>query len=144
MKEVNGKAVGSLIELIYTGVIKIDNDNVMELLAAADYLQLDDVRQFCLEFVESTINEGTCCANLFSANLCRQEEHREKALNFIINNFKHAKNKKALFSKPDLISCVIKLNREQIRDSKFYQILIDWTKMTPEIAKMTFHSCFSF
>ena len=52
MHKIDGRAVSSIIEFIYIGVITIDNDNVIELLAAADYLQLDEVRQFCYEFVE--------------------------------------------------------------------------------------------
>ena len=52
MQGLDEKAVISLIEFIYTGVITIDNDNVMELMAAANYLQLNEVRQFCLEETE--------------------------------------------------------------------------------------------
>ena len=142
MQKIDGRAVSSLIEFIYTGVITIDNDNVMELLAAADYLQLDEVRQFCHEFVESTINNDTCCAILSDANLYGQETLREKALSFIISNFENAKSKEILLSKPDLILCVTKLNREQTNESKIYQILIDLTKYDPPNRKNDFPQLF--
>ena len=39
-----------LIEFIYTGTIAINNDNALDLLSIADYLQIDEAKQFCFEF----------------------------------------------------------------------------------------------
>ena len=38
----DGKAVKALIDFMYSGEVKIKNENVMDLLAASDYLQVDE------------------------------------------------------------------------------------------------------
>ena len=43
----NGKAVKALIDFMYSGEVTIKNENVMDLLAASNYLQVGEVKQFC-------------------------------------------------------------------------------------------------
>ena len=43
---VNGNIADTLIHYMYNGQITIDNGSVMDILAGADYFQLDDVKQF--------------------------------------------------------------------------------------------------
>ena len=46
------------LDFIYTGNIVINCANVVGLLAAADYLQVDDATHFCFEFIESILSVG--------------------------------------------------------------------------------------
>ena len=45
----NRTAVKHLIEFIYKGTIAINNENALDLLSTADYLQIDEANQFCFE-----------------------------------------------------------------------------------------------
>ena len=45
----------TIIDFIYTGKIVIDNGNVMDLLLAADYLFVDEVKQY-FEFLAFVLN----------------------------------------------------------------------------------------
>jgi len=136
LKEVEVKPISLLIDFIYTGIIKINNGNVLELLVAADYVQLDEVSQFCFEFIESTIDVESCCAILSVANLYEREKLRQLALNFLIANFGNVENKEANLSKSDLMSCIAKLNREEENEMRIFQFLIDWTNYDIENRKM--------
>ena len=49
--DVDGKSLEVLIEYIYTGQICIDSNNVFDILAAAHHLELDEVKEFCFEFL---------------------------------------------------------------------------------------------
>jgi len=120
------RAVSLLIECIYTGLIIINNEIVLELLAAAKYLQLDEVRQFCIEFLKSMLNNDTCCDTLRVAETYKEEELLEEARKFIMNNFEDVKNKQAQLSKSDLVLCIEHLDRTKVNERKIYQFLINW------------------
>lgn len=57
---IDKNSMNNLIEYIYTGTIVINNENVGNLLAAANYLQIEDVKLFCLEFLEQAISLNNC------------------------------------------------------------------------------------
>ena len=56
------------LDFIYTGKITINNKNVMHLIKASDYLQLDERKQFCIEFFNSILSPATCNVILEAAN----------------------------------------------------------------------------
>ena len=48
----DGESVKALIDFMYSGEVTIKNENVMDLLAASDHLQMGEVKEFCFEFLE--------------------------------------------------------------------------------------------
>lgn len=46
-------ALESLINFAYSGVVKIDNQNVQGLMVGASFLQLNKVRDACAEFLKN-------------------------------------------------------------------------------------------
>ena len=50
------EAVKTRIEFMYIGEVTIKIENVMDLLAVSDYLQMGEVKQFCFEFLESILS----------------------------------------------------------------------------------------
>ena len=83
---INETAVKHLIEFIYTGTIAINNENVMDLLSTADYLQIDEAKQFCFEFLQSVITSDTCFVILTVASWHQNEQLRTNALECIKEN----------------------------------------------------------
>jgi len=67
--DVDSQSVKILIDFIYTGEIVIDNENVMHILAAADYLQLEEVKQFCSEYLTTILTPDNCFDILGAAKL---------------------------------------------------------------------------
>lgn len=72
------RALESLINFAYSGVVKIDNQNVQGLMVGASFLQLNKVRDACAEFLISKFHpqnvlgirrfaDSMSCANLVSA-----------------------------------------------------------------------------
>uniref|UniRef100_A0A1Q3F850 Kelch-like protein diablo n=1 Tax=Culex tarsalis TaxID=7177 RepID=A0A1Q3F850_CULTA len=53
MKEIEPHALESLINFAYSGVVKIDNQNVQGLMVGASFLQLSKVRNACADFLKS-------------------------------------------------------------------------------------------
>ena len=73
VKQVNEKSMKILIDYIYTGHIDIDNQKVLNLLAASDYLQLEEVKEFCFKFFVSVLAPNTWFAIHTAATLYRNE-----------------------------------------------------------------------
>ena len=87
VKQVDEKSMKIVIDYIYTGRIDINNENVMNLLSAADYLQLEDVKEFCFEFLLSILASDNWYAIFTAVNLyksCSIKHHFEK---FLTENF---------------------------------------------------------
>ena len=65
--DVDGKSLVLLIQYIYTGQICIDSDNVFDILSATDHLELDEVKEFCFEFLENCMTPDNCIIILIKA-----------------------------------------------------------------------------
>ena len=55
---ISTKSMQAIMDFIYTGKIVINNENVMGLLSGADYLFVDEVKQYCFAFLASVLNIG--------------------------------------------------------------------------------------
>lgn len=53
--DLNGKALGQIVDFFYTGKIDIDEENVQSLLYAACLLAVSSVKQYCCDFLEQEI-----------------------------------------------------------------------------------------
>ena len=123
-------ALKTLIDYVYTGSIVITESNVMNLLHAADYLQLDDVKDFCFEYLQSITSRDNCFAVLTVANLYRSSNLKNKVYQLISSQFDDiafTESFKAL-SLDDVSSCVSNLNRSKTPESSIYRAMITWTK----------------
>ena len=66
----NGKYIKMLIDYINGETIVIDDENVLQVLAAADYLQLQDVKDFCIEYLKTSLSTANCLDALLTAYIC--------------------------------------------------------------------------
>ena len=64
---ISTKSMQTIIDFTYTGKIFIDNKNVIDLLSAADYLFVDEVKQYCFAFLTSVLNSENCFEILSNA-----------------------------------------------------------------------------
>ena len=128
IKSIDGRELKALIDFIYTGSINIDEQNVMNLLSGADYLQLREVKQFCFEFLRSHITSDNSLGILKTADLYRNESLHKEMLQYIginLDQILHTDDFKQLSNK-DLISCISKLNRSQIKESSIFKAIVVW------------------
>jgi len=130
VKEVDEQSMKILIDYIYTGHIDIDSETVMNLLAAADYLQLEDVKQFCFEFLISILSSVTWFAVFTASNLYHNDSfdhHLQQYLSSNLEIVSLSKDFKAL-SKENLFLFVSYLDRNKVEESSVYQAVITWVK----------------
>ena len=140
VKGVDGKSMEVLINYIYTGTVTIDGDNVMNLLAAADYLQLEDVKTFCFSYLEASFSSENCFVILDAANFFQNESLRKRVFYYIEENLSEVCQTIDFKSmtKDDLCSCIASLDRSRIDETIIYAALVSWTKYDEDERKDEF------
>lgn len=57
----------SVLEYIYTGQTKLDDINVMPILKAADYFEIDSLRLSCFDFLVKSLDKTSVCTMMIKA-----------------------------------------------------------------------------
>ncbi|XP_029345666.1 kelch-like protein 2 isoform X2 [Acyrthosiphon pisum] len=60
IKELNSTILQLLVNYIYSGEIIVNEENVKDMLAAADLIQFDYIRAACEEFLQTQLNPSNC------------------------------------------------------------------------------------
>ena len=125
----DGKIVKSLIDFMYSGKIDIDSDNVMNLIAVADFLQMEDVKQFCFEFLESITTIDNCIEIVKASTMYHNASGLNTTYKFISENFDEFAQTDAFLnlSKDTLMNLIGKIDFSNIHSS-VYKAIINWTQ----------------
>ena len=138
IKNVDENALQNLIDYIYNGYITINKRNVVKLLSGAHYLQMQEVKQFCFEFMES--NAWIAVHSLFGEDLKKEiQQYRYSRINF--DEFVQTDDFKALSSE-ELTACISNLDRIQVKESAIFQAIVGWTNHDEESRKTQFFELF--
>ena len=126
-----------LFNFIYLGSIAINCENVVGILAAADYLQINNAKEFCFEFLESVISVDSCFAVLNIASMYNNACLQKKVYNFVSVNFVEISQTSGLESLTEEMfsSCVSNLNQTHVDDTMLYETLISWIKFNEDNRK---------
>ncbi|XP_078493127.1 kelch-like protein 13 [Ciona intestinalis] len=84
---VDAESVEKLVDFMYTGKININTNNVCDLLAVSDFLQILSVRKLCIEYLLTTITQQNCFTIQGLANCFTIPQLTEKFNNFIVENY---------------------------------------------------------
>ena len=141
---VDGAAVKSVIDFMYSGEVKITSENVMELIAASDYLQVDEVKRFCFEFLESILSSDNWFAVYSAAKLYESEHLRIQVYEYVSNNFDdivetdHFKS----LANNDFVTLISKINHYEVKEISLFQSLVTWCRHDMEARKNVFPTLF--
>ena len=139
----DGKAVRALIDFMYSGKIVINNENVVNLLAVADFLQMEDVKLFCFEFLDDNLSIDDC---LEMVNLSIQYNCPSSLKNiyqFISENFDQLAIALKHLPKASLVSLLSNIDMSKIKQSSVYNAILSWTQ-EDESRKADFAELFVF
>ncbi|XP_076825297.1 kelch-like protein 36 isoform X2 [Clavelina lepadiformis] len=136
-------AMKLIVEFIYTGNIEINKENVCDLLSASNMMQIDDVKEFCFEFLEDSISIETCLTISYLADLYGSDHLEDQVKTFIEENIDDVittENFKNL-SKKELVSLSRKV-KTQLSEIALYKAVVNWTKHNREERQDYFQSLF--
>ena len=141
---VDGAAVKSVVDFMYNGEVKITSENVMELIAASDYLQVAEVKRFCFEFLESILSSDNWFAVYSAAKLYASEHLRNQVYEYISNNFDDViqTDKFRSLPKNELVCLVLKVNKKQVNEESIFNGIVTWCRQNEEDRKENFSELF--
>ena len=130
IQKFDGRAVRALIDFMYSGKIKINETNVVNLLSVADCFQMKNVKQFCFEFLEDNLSISNCFKLI---NLSIQENCPfllESTYKFISRNFDQITQTGTFkhLSKSCLVSLISDLDSSVVKQSSVYNAILSWTQ----------------
>ena len=130
IQEFNGQFIKLVIEYIYTGKIDINTNNVMALLGTADFLQVDEVKKMCFDYLETSLTVDNCIDTVKAFILYNNPSPHRRIYQFISENFDETaktENFKDL-SKQDLMQLMENLDRNKVQESSVYTAIIIWVQ----------------
>ena len=159
----DAKCIKLLINYMYGETIIVDDENVLQVLAASDYMQLQRVKQFCIDFLDKGLTVNNCLdaftvyrsytpPELLPDHICKFiTEHFDAVFqnkqfkNLDSNNFsyllanldKNRVNQKSMFL---VISSWVTYNQEK-RNDEFSSLfdLVDLSKLSTEFIEEVVH-----
>ncbi|XP_078491060.1 actin-binding protein IPP-like [Ciona intestinalis] len=84
---VDAESVEKLVDFMYTGKININTNNVCDLLAVSDFLQIPSVRKLCIEYLLTTVTQQNCFTIQGLAERFTIPQLTEKFNNFVAKNY---------------------------------------------------------
>ena len=130
IQQFDGQSIKILIEFIYTGTVDINTDNVTSLLSTADYLQIDEVKVFCFEFLAQTLTVGNCLEIWKISNLFNNPPALQQTYPYLCEHFfeimqgEHFKT----LSKNELNLLISKLDQSKVQEISMYKAILNWVQ----------------
>ena len=127
--DIHGNAISAAINFMYSGSTNLSNQHVMQVLAASDYLQVEDLKQLCVKHLSCNISTATCFDVLSASNLYEIKTLRTQVCEFISAKFEDLYPTEEFkdLSKIDLMFCLSHLYQNyNIDETIICQAIIDW------------------
>ena len=130
IKGVDATSLELLIDFIYTGKVCISQENVYQLLAASDYLQIDEAKCLCFDFLSNSISFKTWFHILKLADMHQMNKLSNKALYFLIQNFAKISSTSQfkVQSKGNLLYLLSFVDSHRVDQHLVYDAIIGWSK----------------
>ncbi|CAH1730994.1 unnamed protein product [Aphis gossypii] len=130
IKKFDSTILQLLIDYIYTGEIMITQENAQLVLAAADLLQLDYVKQVCVKFLQEQLDPSNCLGIKVFADLHNCVELLSKCEAFIKKHFlEMVKYDEFLYLSSEEVIKLISCNDIAVPfEEKVYECVLKWVK----------------
>ena len=130
-----------MMDYFYTGTISINDYNVSSILEQAHLFILNEVIQFCFDYLKEGINCENCITVRGQAKLYGNSSLECVATNFINNNFQLVINTSSFkqLNRPDLLDCLLRSTEASIPASVVFKAALSWTKYEVESRSKCFH-----
>ncbi len=125
-EEIDKNVFLELIAYCYTGQLKINEENVLELLLASKVLKIQQITNLCSGFIDKKINPDTIFVIFEKAIQNNDKTFEKKCLDFITKNEEKCFESNGFFN-ISLTSLMMILNACQFTTEKSDQLIAKWT-----------------
>lgn len=137
LRLLDGKALSSLVDFMYSSELSITEDNVQTLLTAANILQMFEVKEACCDFLQSQLHPSNCIGIRSFADVHACQDLAYYAQLYIQQHFAEVVTHDEFLNLP--LSQVTKLlsdDRLLVQsEEQVFEAAISWTNYDPNARK---------
>ncbi|XP_061582031.1 kelch-like protein 10 [Cololabis saira] len=122
-----------ILDHAYTGSVSVTEDNVRELLLAADQFNIDNVIRICYSFMEEQMCPENCIGIWQLTNTCFYPKLRSKAFHYITEHFEEVASCEEFLQIPveELTDIIEKDQLIVKQESSVFEAIIRWINHLP-------------
>ncbi|KAM3596483.1 uncharacterized protein V6R79_015288 [Siganus canaliculatus] len=123
-----------IIHFAYTGAVSVTEDNVQDLLMAADQFLITDIVQTCCKFLSKQLCPDNCIGIWRMANACFCPELQREAHRFVVEHFEDAAcSEEFLQLSAQELSDIISRDDLRVKGEKaVFEAVVCWVGLEPE------------
>lgn len=143
--EISKDAMESLLDYIYSGKICLTNENVQNVFSAANFLEMLEVVDLCIDHISGVVNLSNCLDVFFFAvyNYC--EKLKLNCGNFILKKFPEIAETREFLSKIKVEDLMWFLSADDIyvdREEYIFEYILKWIDFDVETRSKLFPKLF--
>ncbi|XP_076799380.1 kelch-like protein 12 isoform X1 [Clavelina lepadiformis] len=145
IENVSLKIMEKILDFVYTAEIEVTFDDVYDLLAAADYMQVPHIKDFCSAFLMRFLDFTNCLSARVYAKRYNCDKLGAKAKKVLKKNFEAVLEREEFMQMafPDLKD-VLQLKRKAALEDKVFLTVLDWIKQDEKERQEYFPNLFDF
>ena len=134
----------ALIDFIDTCSVTIDDWNFESLQSGAECFKINEVKQFCDEFLQKKSKFQNWFAHFKTASLNKEVEMKDDIWEYVSTHLEELTQTDEFksFSKVEMISFISNLEQSRVRKTSIYQAVITWVRHNEETRKTDFSELF--
>ncbi|XP_054456688.1 kelch-like protein 10 [Anoplopoma fimbria] len=124
-----------IVEFAYTGSVVVTEENVLELLVAADRFAVKAVVRVCFDFLEQQLSPMSCIDVWMLADLHKCPELRQKVYLYILHHFQEVAGFSGNFLQLSAQQLADFIERDELnvrRESVVFEAVLRWIDFAPE------------
>ena len=143
-EEISESILGVILKFIYTGSIKVNIENAMNLIMAADYLLLESLKVIAGRFLEKKMFTDNCISTFHFAEKYRCEELVLRSTKFIQDNFTSvAKSDEFLNLEAEEVEKWISSENVLVEaEEDVFRVIVNWVEQNKRERKDKFEQLF--
>ena len=143
-EEISESILAAILKFIYTGSIKVNRENAMNLIMAADYLLLESLKVIAGRFLEKKMSTDNCISTFHFAEKYRCEELVLRSTKFIQDNFTSvAKSDEFLNLEAEEVEKWISSENVLVAaEEDVFRVIVNWVEQNKRERKDKFEQLF--
>ena len=143
-EEISESILGVILKFIYTGSIKVNIENAMNLIMAADYLLLESLKVIAGRFLEKKMSTDNCISTFHFAEKYRCEELVLCSTKFIQDNFTSvAESDEFLNLEAEEVEKWISSENVLVEaEEDVFRVIVNWVEQNKRERKVKFEQLF--
>ncbi|XP_076817548.1 kelch-like protein 38 isoform X2 [Clavelina lepadiformis] len=129
IKGLSSEIMDLIMDFIYTCKINLTNENVFELLAASEQLQIPYIKDYCALLLHKIANRSNCIHIFMCARLYQLKTVVQKAEKILFENFESiVKEEQFNLLELEDVTALVKSNGQHVKEEDLYLALVAWVK----------------